>query len=238
MKIFVPSYKRAGDVLTRKVIPDSILAIHEFEEEDYKKNEGGELLVIPDELRGNIAKVRNYILDNANDDRIVMLDDDVKAIGYHQDCSQNEMNYNQILDFIDNGYVMCEELGCRLWGINLQSDPKFYREYNPFSLLGVVLGTFSCHYKPELRYDEGLFLNEDYDFFLKNIKKYRKVLRFLKYYYVADHLNKAGGCGSYRMKDTEIEQAKIMQKRWGSKVFRFDINRSTNGIVNVPLKGI
>ena len=140
--------------------------------------------------------------------------------------------------FIYNGYNMCIELDCRLWGINLQSDPKFYREYNPFSLLGAVLGTFSCHYKPELRYDEELFLNEDYDFFLKNIKKYRKVLRFIKYYYIADHLNKAGGCGSYRLKDTEIEQAKIMQKRWGSKVFRFNINKSTNGIVNVPLKGI
>jgi hypothetical protein len=238
MKIFVPSYKRAGDVLTRKVIPDSIIAIHEFEEKDYKKKEGGELLIIPDELRGNIAKVRNFILDNANDDKIVMLDDDVRAIGYYEDCTQNEMSYNQVLDFIDNGYVMCEELGCRLWGINLQSDPKFYREYNPFSLLGAVLGTFSCHFKPELRYDEKLFLNEDYDFFLKNIKKYRKVLRFLKYHYMANHLNKAGGCGSYRLKDTEIEQSKIMQKRWGSKVFRFDINRSTNGIVNVPLKGI
>ena len=238
MKIYVPSYKRAGDVLTRKVIPDSILAIHEFEKDYYKKKEGGELLVIPDDLRGNIAKVRNFILDNANDDKIVMLDDDVKAVGYHQDCNQNVMNYNQILDFLDNGYIMCKELGCSLWGINLQSDPKFYREYNPFSLLGAVLGTFSCHFKPELRYDEKLFLNEDYDFFLKNIKKYRKVLRFNKYYYVANHLNKKGGCGSYRLKDTEIEQAKIMQKRWGSKVFRFDINKSTNGIVNVPLKGI
>ena len=148
------------------------------------------------------------------------------------------MSYNRVLDFLDNGYNMCKELSCRLWGINLQADPKFYRTYNPISLLGVVLGTFSCHYKPELRYDEGLFLNEDYDFFLKNIKKYRKVLRFKKYHYVADHLNKAGGCGSYRLKDTEIEQAKIMEKRWGSKVFRFDIKRSTNGIVNVPLKGI
>ena len=214
MKIYVPSYKRAGDVLTRKVIPDSILAIHEFEKDDYKEKEGGELLIIPDELRGNIA------------------------IGYHEDCSQHDMDYNRLLDFIDNGYSMCEELDCRLWGINLQSDPKFYRERHPITFLGAVLGTFSCHFKPELRYDEGLFLNEDYDFFLKNIKKYRKVLRFKKYYYVADHLNKAGGCGSYRLKDTEIEQAKIMQKRWGSKVFRFDINRSTNGIVNVPLKGI
>ena len=209
-----------------------------LKKKNIKKNQGGELLIIPDNLRGNISKVRNYILNNINDNQIVMVDDDVKEIGYHENCKMHSMKPNEILDFIYNGYNMCIELDCRLWGINLQSDPKFYREYTPFRLLGAVLGTFSCHYKPELRYDEELFLNEDYDFFLKNIKKYRKVLRFKKYYYIADHLNKAGGCGSYRLKDTEIEQAKIMQKRWGSKVFRFNINKSTNGIVNVPLKGI
>ena len=174
---------------------------------------------------------------NIDDEKIVMMDDDVKGIGYYEEYEQHIMNIDEIYHLLDNGYRMCKELNCRLWGINLQSDPKFYRIFNPISLLGVVLGTFSCHYKPELRYDEGLFLNEDYDFFLKNIVKYRKVLRFTKYHYVADHLNKAGGCGAYRMKDTEIEQAKIMEKRWGSKVFRFDINRSTNGIVSVPLQG-
>ena len=237
MKIVIPSYKRSKDVPSRKTIPNSILAIHEFEEEEYRKEQGGELLVIPDSLRGNIAKVRNYILDNIDDEKIVMMDDDVKGIGYYENYDQNIMNVDEIMDFLDSGYLMCKELGCRLWGINLQSDPKFYRTFNPISLLGVVLGTFSCHYKPKLRYDESLYLNEDYDFFLKNIKKYRKVLRFTKYHYIADHLNKKGGCGAYRMKDTEIEQAKIMQKRWGSKVFRFDIKKSTNGIVRVPLKG-
>ena len=63
MKIFIPSYKRAGNVKTRKTLGCGILVIHEFEEKEYKNKEGGELLVIPDELRGNIAKVRNYILN-------------------------------------------------------------------------------------------------------------------------------------------------------------------------------
>ena len=27
-----------------------------------------------------------------------------------------------------------------------------------------------------------------------------------------------------------------MQKRWGSKVFKFDIKKSTNGRVNVPIQ--
>tara|TARA_Y100000593_G_scaffold9824_1_gene17842 strand:+ start:1229 stop:1945 length:717 start_codon:yes stop_codon:yes gene_type:complete len=237
MKIVVPSYKRAGNVLTRKVFPDSMLAIHEFEEDLYKEKEGGELLIVPDNMRGNIAKVRNYILDNVESERIIMADDDIRGMGYHENGKQNVMNYKRLLEFIDNGYSMCKDLGARLWGVNLQSDPMFYHEFQPITLLGVVLGTFSCHYKPELRYDESLYLNEDYDFFLKNILKYRKVLRYKKYYYMADHLDMKGGCGAYRLKDTEIEQAKIMQKRWGSKVFRFDIEKSTNGRVRIPIPG-
>jgi len=89
-----------------------------------------------------------------------------------------------------------------------------------------------------LRYDETLYLNEDYDFYLKTVMKHRKVLRFNKYYYTADHLDKKGGCGAYRMKKHEIEQAEVMVKRWGAKIFRFDIDKSTNGRVRVPIKGI
>ena len=238
MKIFIPSYKRVGRVKTRETIGGGVLAVHEFEAEEYEKKEGGELLIIPDKLRGNIAKVRNYILENANDDEIVMMDDDIAEIGYHENLEQIPMDSEKITKLLENGYRMAEDLGTSLWGVNLQSDPKFYREYSPFSLLSPILGTFSCHYKPTLRYDENLYLNEDYDFYLKTINKYRKTLRLNKYYYKADHLNKSGGCGAYRLKDTEIEQAKMMQKRWGSKVFKFDINKSTNGRINVPLSGI
>ncbi len=238
IKVFIPSYKRAGKVESRKVIKGSIIACHNFEEKEYREKEGGEILVIPDELRGNIAKVRNYILDNANCKRIVMMDDDISAIGYNEQLERHDFNEDQVLSFLTNGFVMADDLGVSLWGINLQCDPKFYREYSPISLLGVILGTFSCHYKPVLRYDENLFLNEDYDFFLKTIKKYRKALRFNKYFYQADHITKKGGCAAYRMKDTEIQQALIMQRRWGKRVFKFDIKRSTNGQLFIPLKGI
>ena len=238
MKIFIPSYKRAGNVKTRNALGCGILAIHECEKKEYKDKDGGELLIIPDELKGNIAKVRNYILDNANDDKIIMMDDDISCIGYHENNKQNKMKPEQIMNLFETGYKMAEDMNVSLWGINLQSDPKFYRNYSPFSMLAPILGTFSCHYKPQIRYDERLFLNEDYDFFLKTINKNRKTLRFNKYYYMADHLDMEGGCGSYRLKEYEIEQAQMMQKRWGSKVFRYDINKSTNGRINVPLKGI
>ena len=238
MKVFIPSYKRAGKVKTRETIGGGILAVHEFEAQDYEEKEGGEIFFIPDELKGNIAKVRNFILDYADADDVVMMDDDISEIGFHEELVQNKMSPEKIHQFLINGYEMAKELGVTLWGINLQSDPKFYREYSPFSLLAPILGTLSCHVSPKLRYDESLFLNEDYDYFLKTIRKSRKTLRFNKYYYIADHLKNSGGCGTYRLKDFEIEQGEVMQRRWGSKVFKFDINKSTNGAVNVPISGI
>lgn len=239
MKVFIPSYKRAGRVKTRKTLGgEGIIVCHEFEAEEYKEEEGGELMVVPDSLRGNISKVRNWILDHAEDDEVVMMDDDISEIGYHESLETFPMSPAKIMKFLRNGYQMTKDLGVSLWGVNLQADPKFYREYSPFSLLGVILGTFSCHYKPVIRYDENLFLNEDYDFFLKTINMNRKVLRFNKYYYLADHLDKSGGCGSYRLRDFEVEQAEKMVKRWGKKVVKYNLKRSTNPKVYVPLKGI
>ena len=59
-----------------------IFCVHEFEAEEYQKYHKN-ILIMPDTLRGNMAKVRNFILDNARKtgvDICVMLDDDVEYI--------------------------------------------------------------------------------------------------------------------------------------------------------------
>lgn len=239
MKIFVPSFKRAGRVKTRKIVPDSIIVCHEFEKDDYHEKEGEPILVAPDGLKGNIAKVRNFILDQGEDEpRIVMMDDDLDEVGYHEEMKQHPMTPPEILAFLEMGYQMAEDLGVHLWGINLQADPQFYRQYTPVSFLQPILGTFSCHLRPDIQYDEGLFLNEDYDLFLKQINRNRKCLRLNKYYYKADHLDRSGGCASYRIKDFEIEQSKIMIRRWGNHVVKYNFKKSTNPVIYVPIGGV
>ena len=215
-----------------------IIVCHEFESDEYREKEGGKISVIPDSLRGNISKVRNWILDHCVDPEIVMMDDDISEIGYHEDQCQVEMNPDEIMFFLKKGYTLARELSLTLWGINLQSDPKFYREYSPLSFRSPVCGTFSCHLKPKLKYDESLFLNEDFDFFLKTIRTERKVLRFNRYYYMAGHIHETGGCGSYRLKESEVEQAKKMMDRWGSGVIKYDLKKSLNPRVRVPIRGI
>lgn len=219
---------------------EGILAVHRFEEKKYRDVEGGKIVVIPDSLRGNISKVRNWILDHSTDPEVVMMDDDLSEIGYYEKEGEDHvMDPQQIMEFLRSGYRMMRELGgIHLWGINLQVDPKFYREFNPFSFLSPILGTFSCHLDQKLRYDEGLFFNEDYDLWLKMIVRYRKTFRFNKYHYRADHQDASGGCANYRMLDEERKQAKLMMERWGRGVVKYNFKRSINPILNVPIKGV
>lgn len=241
ISIITPSYKRADNVKARAVFGDRlIIACHEFEADEYRKwNPDNKIMVIPDSERGNMAKVRNFMLSNSPTKYLVMVDDDVIELGYHQGMAQKEFNnIDEIMSFLLNGFVMAEELGTCLWGVNLQSDPKFYREYSPFSLLSPVLGPLSCHIIGDLRYDERLGLNEDYDYALQVLRLHHKILRFNKYYYQAGHLTEKGGCGAYRTLDKEKQQSKIMIKKWGNKVVKYNFDKSTNPRLLVPLKGI
>lgn len=233
-----PSYKRAGKTKVTKWLDDVVLAVHKFEEEQYREHHNN-LLILSDDSKGNMAKVRNEILDRCNADICVMLDDDVSSIGFHENGEQNTLAPSELNEIILNMGEMAEDLGTVLFGFNLQSDPKFYREYSPFSFLTPVLGTFSCILtKTDIRYDDRLGLNEDYDFALQVLNKHRRILRNNKFYYMADHLTLEGGCGAYRVLDEEKRQAEIMIRKWGSRVVKYDFSKSTNPRINAPLSGI
>ena len=238
MRVVIPSYKRPEKVLTRYVFPYATIVVSESEEDEYRKNYIDPIEVLPDKVQGNISRVRNWILDNIEDDDIVMVDDDLVGFGYFEKGEEHIVSDPLMLEeFMRNGFEISEDLGVHLWGVNLQSDPKFYREYTPISFLSPVLACFTAHRKPELRYDESLSLNEDYDFFLRNISRYHKCLRFNKWHYKVIHFTNEGGVNSYRTMDLEKRQSEIMIKRWGN-IVRYNFNKSVNPVLHVPIKGV
>lgn len=236
MKILIPSYKRAGRVKVRKWLEEAVICCHEFEEVEYRDFEGGEIAVIPDHLRGNMANIRNWMLEYGyqTDHQLVFMDDDVDYIGYWEGGVVYKLSAHAFQEWLAKGFALAEEWGCKLWGVNVQKDPKFYHQWKPISLTSPILGTFSAVLQTALRYDSRLSLNEDYDFFLQNIYQYRKCLRFDKYHYAADHIDKAGGCGSYRTMVEEEKRAAIMVQKWGDKVVKYNFKRSFNPLISVP----
>jgi len=244
-KIAIPTYKRANDCQTARWLSKGIIYCHQFEVADYKKYNDNEVVAIPDSLAGKgMAVIRNFILDNTKGEKVIMLDDDIKQFGYVEDLKMHMMTEQEVYDMFENGFRMCEEAGTKLWGVNLQSDKKFYRQYSPFSLSSVILGPCMGIIKDdEIRFDDKLGLKEDYDYSLQVLRKFRKILRFNKYHYISAHITKKGGCASYRTSDKEEEQSILFQKKWGKGIVQIKRkthrgNMSINPVVKCPIKGV
>lgn len=236
--IYIPSYKRANDCKAAKWLSQSAICCHEFEASEYAKYNENPLLIIPDKYAGKgMAVIRNYILDHTGEAEIVMIDDDVIRIGYHENRQKHTYTEHQVYDLIDKGFRMCKELDTVLWGLNLLEDKQAYREYTPFSLSSVVLGPFMGIVRNGIRFDERLGLKEDFDYSIQVLNKYRKILRFNKYFYSVGHLVGSGGCISYRTASKEMQQAQMLVDKWGSKIVKFK-DGDVNPVVSVPIAGI
>ncbi len=247
MKIYAPSYKRANGVKTHKLIPDVIYCVHEFEAHEYI-DKGYNVEVMPDEVGGNIARVRNYIKDNYIKDKGLMIDDDIEGLkvwGWDDGLPQ-AVDVEDIEEFIEQGFNLCEQFGCRLWGINIIGDKGSYREYTPFSLTNTISGSFMGFLNNELSFDETMPLKEDYDYSIQNANVYRKLLRINYAYMIKkDHKNK-GGCADYRTVEREKENMKLLQNKWGRKIVKQDKGNKgkkqttydINPVIHIPINGV
>jgi len=245
MQIAIPSYGRSAKCISAKMFSKAVIFCHHFEVKEYEKYNKNDIVGIPDELKGKgMAVIRNYILDKLKDYEILMLDDDIKKVGYYDNCEMKEMNEEEFYYFAENAFRMTRELGTKLWGLNLQTDKKFYREYSPLSFSSVVLAPcFGIIKDEEIRFDEKLGLKEDYDYSIQILKKYRKILRFNKYHYQCGHINLKGGCSNYRTMKKEEDQAMQLRKKWGSAIIKIKRrtqggNISINPVVISPIRGI
>ena len=70
----------------------------------------------------------------------------------------------------------------------------------------------------ELRFDERLPLKDDYDYCLQNLNKYRKILRFNYACMIKKDHGNLGGCADYRTMSREMDQLKLLQKKWANKI--------------------
>lgn len=253
-----PSYNRPK-VETLKYLPFCKVYVDASEYEEYVENNvGADIVQCEKGVQGNVARVRNYILDKEFDggaDVVCLVDDDMQGIYEYRVNVGTGFGYERKLieagefpDFLEKYSIMCEEWGFKLWGVNVNMDPLSYRHTNPFSTVSVILGPFCCHLKNTIRYDEKLPLKEDYDLAIQHMNKYRGVLRVNYIHYVCKQSEQIGGCQNIRNVKKEKEQFELLQKKWGSKIVKEDKAKNSNSdkqrgfdynpIIKIPIKGV
>ena len=252
MKITVniPSYKRPY-VKTLEYIKDANVYVCETEAEEYRKqNKNGNIIAMPKGVQGNVSRARNYILEseyNKGADAVCLMDDDMEGIynwenrgtfGYEK----RKIEEGTFYEWLETNTILCDEFGFKLWGVNLNSDARSYRQYTPISTNAVILGPFGVHIKSKTRYDESIPLKEDYDIALQHLKEYRGILRINSCFYACKQSENAGGCASIRNYKREKENFDRLRKKWGSEIIQNDKGSKKefdyNPIIKVPIKGV
>lgn len=261
MKISIncPSYRRPH-VDTLDYLPSCKVWVAEREYKSYvDKNPSHEqnIISVPNEVQGNLCRIRNYIMDREIEDNdvVLLIDDDMESIGRFQPkgmygYDEKKLNEDELYEMLEKYSIMCDDLGFKMWGIMCNKDALSYRQTTPFSTVSYVGGPFQCFIKGnDLRYDERLPLKEDYDMTLQQCQKYRGLLRVNAYHYDCKQSAQSGGCASYRNYEREKEQLEMLQKKWGKKIVKMDTvlnhnakkqkkNIDYNPIIHIPINGV
>lgn len=215
MLIAIPSKGRAGSTKSDKILKGATMFVPESEVHQYK-NYCAKVVGVPNSVKG-ITPTRNWILDNANDGRVVFIDDDVKACGYvelsgtakHVKVRAHEVWAEEFAKWFD----LCDQLDYRMWGLKSESAPRSTYPYKPFlfrtyataSCMGIVNdGTY--------RFNEAYQVKEDYDICLRHIKDRGGILGVRYMYWENEHWGTNGGCKDYRTMKMEDDAIAMLRK--------------------------
>lgn len=258
ISICCPSYKRPV-VKTLEYIPSCKVYVAPEEADEYRKYNNSQNIVVCDEgIQGNLCRVRNYILRNEfknGADVVCIVDDDMSGLYLWQKGTVPytfdaiKVKTEDIVPLLEKYSLICKDLGYKFWGAQCNKDKMSYSQMMPFSFSKYIGGPFQVFLKGnECYYDERLPLKEDYDMTLQQCNRYRGCLRVNFLFYDVKQSEQPGGCATYRTLAKEIEQFKLLQKKWGSDIVREDTSNKGrtkkqkrfdyNPIIKVPIKGV
>jgi hypothetical protein len=219
MLIAMPSKGRPTSVKSTKILPSATLFVPEYEAEDYRRaNPSTKVVAVPARIRG-ITPTRNWILENAGDRWVVMVDDDVKVQGWvkllphkveHRKLTEAEWLVEMVKLF-----EITEQLRMRVWGIATQSAPRAVYPWKPILFRSYVTASFMGIVNDgRTRFDERFVVKEDYELNLRCIKEDGGIVAARYLYWENHHWKDAGGCKDYRTQPIEAQCTLLLKRMY------------------------
>ena len=145
MLIAVASKSRAGKTTTNKILPN-IATFYVPESEVHQYSYIKNVIGVPKAIQG-ITQTRNWILKNTKEQKVVMLDDDVKSCGYNQNLAYKTIKHeikNESFwyeEFV-KAFDICQQMNYKMWGVKTEGSPISTHPYKP--ILTRTYLTASC----------------------------------------------------------------------------------------------
>lgn len=212
MTICIPSYQRAGDVLTLDMLGDAftrdeiIISTQTLDDyEKYQKLYKERAIVIF--RKGESAPCnRNTLLDFCQQNGIkecVQIDDDVRHI---RTIDGRKLKGYDFRNLMEQCFMMVRDKNVALFG-GYCTDNKCQMKRNTSQtiLVGMLLGITDT----SIRFDESFTTKEDYELSLRMMKQGKRVIRFNSFAPSARHLTK-GGCYDEWQSGSTAKMARLL----------------------------
>lgn len=225
MLVAIPSKGRPNRVKSQKILPSARVFVPASEMDDYRKAGVRNLVSVPDSVRG-ITPTRNWILENAHDRWVVMLDDDVKRAGWVRLEKQNS-TYHPLrseaawLAEMVRLFDLTEQLKYRIWGVATQSAPRAIYPWKPILFRSYVTASFMGIVNDgRTKFDERFKVKEDYELTLRCVKEDGGVVAARYLFWENSHWTDAGGCAAYRTQLLELRCIKLLVSMYPGMIRR------------------
>lgn len=217
MLIAMPSKGRAGKTKSDRYITDAVAFVPESEAKSYERSGVSQVVGVPQEIMG-ITKTRNWILDNADDEWVVFVDDDLKTAGWielleFKSKSRHLSGYEMVAEWVKL-FDITEELNLRIWGIANDGATRSVYPWSPFIFHTYVTGSCMGILNRGTRFDEDFEIKEDYELCLRCITEDGGIVGARYLYWINSHWADEGGCKEYRTQEMELETIERLIKMY------------------------
>lgn len=236
LRILILSRGRSATIArdTCSVLPDDVeVLVPESERDQYAREIPNPLLTVPDDVEG-LGRLRNWVLDNIQEESVVMVDDDITSL-YQLDLakSRNVRDRDEALQVLVNAWVMARDAGAGVFGFS-QTDIRKYKGTDPFSLcswVGGVIGVIGRR----LRFRDDPF-KVDIDFCLQNLLVNRMVWVDNRYFWWQHRDNNSGGNAQYRTESAYERSIETLKDKWGDLIKVRTVKNQKRITLNVERK--
>lgn len=229
---YVPSYRRYGSTTTHKLIPQSTYVVRETERAAYLAAGVPKVLGVEDSLINSFEKVNNWIIENAPEQMLCVMDDDIDQFCYRIGLDVRPIDDPAVaIAEIERILQVMYDLDIGYGGLSQTASPyTFNRELAFVGICGPVRFINREHVKS--RYQKMKYFT-DIDFVLNELRENRIVFRPNYLVGKAGVETNAGGNNTERTtRDRYETYEKIMKPKWGP-YFVYNKKRNTP-LMQVP----
>lgn len=228
--IYIPSYRRAATCTTHKFLEYGTYVVRKSEEAAYRAVDLGscDVLAVEDELICGLTEVNQWLIDNAPEDIICVLDDDLHHFYYRMFTTDSIEDPELVTAELERIAQLMADLDIGFAATDATVRPWNYDA--EFSFKGCAGGVrwvnrpvFKARCVKELEY------NYDLDLVLQELLLNRIILK-PKYFCSKGLTDTNEGGASEKKRGDQVASIHLMKHKWG-KYFEYNFDNNTPRIV-------